>query len=135
MYEKHSPEPWIAKWNKNVWPETCTIMPEERGMSICKIVTSKHDEANAERIVSCVNAMAKIENPQEYMLRVKLLEKEHHQLKERAGKLRVQNDELWEALISLHRLVMQSKDRAFFDNGQNAEVVAKAWETIQKATQ
>lgn len=38
------------------------------------------------------------------------------------------------ALIELHNVVMQTDDRRIFDNGKNAEVVAKAKEVIFKAT-
>lgn len=38
---------------------------------------------------------------------------------------------LAEALEALHNVVMQSNDRAIFDNGKNAEIVAKAKEALK----
>jgi hypothetical protein len=52
------------------------------------------------------------------------LAKENQQLKER-------NKELLEALQGLHKTIMLSDDRKIFDNGVNADIVAKAQQAIQ----
>lgn len=46
--------------------------------------------------------------------------------------LQKQSAEILEALTNLRAVVMQSKDRAIFDNGANAEAVAVASEIVKK---
>ena len=62
--------------------------------------------------------------------RANILEMGQHidRLQEQAG-------ELLTALTNLRAVVLQSKDRAIFDNGENSEAVAIASELVQKYAQ
>lgn len=53
---------------------------------------------------------------------------------EQIGKVLSVAPELLEALQELHKVVMQSNDKVIFDNGKNADVVAKAKQVLNRAT-
>ncbi len=69
--------------------------------------------ANAKRIVDCVNAMDGVDNPERYMNGVKLLEKEYHSQKDELGnqlvKLRNTKEELMESLKKMLIIVDDGK--------------------------
>ena len=50
------------------------------------------------------------------------------------AKLLAAAPDLLAALKNLHTIVMQSNDRSIFDNSTRAEIVAKAYTAIQRAT-
>lgn len=77
---KHSPEPWEAGWGRGVTGATCptgapfcggrkwpfTII--RKGFEVLAVLPMQEDqteshEANAARIVACVNALAGVEDP------------------------------------------------------------------------
>lgn len=101
----------------------------ENDVAVCVTSAVRHDQqANAKRIVDCVNAFAGIDDPAEYMAGVKLLEKEYHAMKERWGLAAVQNRHLVEALCQIKELLTGEPSE---ENAAEAMLVADA--AIQKA--
>lgn len=68
---KHTPEPWKIAYEKG------SIYIEDVETMLNQVVVFKYgqmegkDEANAARIVECVNALAGIENPKEWVDKIK----------------------------------------------------------------
>lgn len=117
METTHTPEPWKLGRAGSV------ISESKDGLEIIgatgeeainyyggNLIAESISQANAARIVACVNACAGIENPQEYMKGVKLLEKTYHELQNRNGDLNVQNSTLKAERQELINLLKQSHD-------------------------
>lgn len=69
MTTKWTPEPWtyLDGQNKKLFHIESSMDAHESGVSVCSVV----HEPNAARIVECVNAMANIENPEEFVRRAR----------------------------------------------------------------
>lgn len=75
--EKHTPEPWIV----NDTSVGITIFSEKQSaylMYMSQTRTVNEGNANAYRVVECVNAMEGVENPTEFIANVRKLIEEVH---------------------------------------------------------
>jgi hypothetical protein len=75
--EKHTPEPWgvrVTSVGTNIFSEKQSTYL----MYMSQTRTVKEGNANAYRVVECVNAMEGIENPAEFMATVRKLVEEVH---------------------------------------------------------
>lgn len=94
---KHTPEPW-ANGNAKLKADGADILLDygHYRAHIGRIISiGENDEKIAARIVSCVNAMSGIDNPDEYMQGVNLLEKRYYQEQEDKATYRRQRDQLY----------------------------------------
>lgn len=75
--QKHTPEPWgvrVTSVGTNIFSEKQSTYL----MYMSQTRTVKEGNANAYRVVECVNAMEGIENPAEFMATVRKLVEEVH---------------------------------------------------------
>ncbi len=66
MMSKHSPEPWVCyESGGDQWKDRCIRCKEDRTVAVTLCSESRRSQANANRVVACVNAMAGVPD---YML-------------------------------------------------------------------
>lgn len=75
--QQHTPEPWEVKFNS--YEDSEGIIQHNTGPNwslwiVEKMAESESDIANARRIVSCVNALAGIENPEKFVAQAEIWE-------------------------------------------------------------
>jgi hypothetical protein len=95
MNTTHTPEPWrVYAWRNGSTFAIEYIQPSGISAFICQVNGSNgQSEANASRIVACVNACAGIHDPQELIIGADFALKENRELK-------AQRDTLLEAIKS-----------------------------------
>lgn len=126
MSTKHTPEPWQIKGINSI------IIMDERDYPICLLnyetgLLIENAFENSKRIVSCVNAMAGIENPQK--LRETWEAVKHLEL-DQAQKYKEQRDTLLEA----YKLLLPSMYSGMLttDQVKILEAAEKIWEEIEQ---
>lgn len=101
MSNTHTPEPWSF-----IECEDYVFEIDGQNGNICEVrstnMTNDFDEANAKRIVECVNAMAGIENPVEFMEVVKKLELDAYH------KMKAERDEIYVAVAVARNMMLKT---------------------------
>lgn len=123
---QHTPEPWACNESINTTVDVIEITAENDFKTIAKIQAYEffhcsipETNANAARIVACVNACAGINEPAEHIKRLEELYDDLHAVQDEARKTQKQRDELLQALQNL-------------ENDDNS-IPEHAWALVQQA--